>query len=84
MRTKENGNANKDKQRSRILRPEENQDEKSKQGKTTKQSKTVRKSKTIIGDPILNGREGAGMQKDHNVKVRAHSGAMTRDIICIG
>ena len=80
-KTKENGNAKTDNQRSSISRPEEKQDEKSKQGKTTKQSKTVRKGITIVGDSILNGLEEAGMQKDHNVKIRAHSGAMTRDIV---
>ena len=80
-KTKENGNAKTDNLRSSISRPEEKQDEKSKQGKTTKQSKTVRKGITIVGDSILNGLEEAGMQKDHNVKIRAHSGAMTRDIV---
>ena len=80
-KTKENGNAKTDNQRSSVSRPEEKQDERSKQGKTTKQSKTVRKSITIIGDSILNGLEEAGMQKDHNEKVRAHSGATTRDIV---
>ena len=69
-------------QRLSVPRPEEKHDEKSKQRKTTKQAKTVRKNITIIGDSILNGLEEAGMQKDHNVKVRAHSGATTtRDII---
>ena len=68
-------------QRLSIPRPEEKHDEKSKQGKTTKQTKTVRKNITIIGDSVLNGLQEAGMQKDHNVKVRAHSGATTRDII---
>eukprot|EP00112_Aurelia_sp_Birch-Aquarium-sp1_P013475 Seg2862.5 transcript_id=Seg2862.5/GoldUCD/mRNA.D3Y31 product="hypothetical protein" protein_id=Seg2862.5/GoldUCD/D3Y31 len=81
VKTKENGNTTTGNQRSSVLRQEEKQDEKSKQEKTTKQGKTVRKSITIIGDSILNGLEEAGMQKDHNVKVRAHSGATTRDIV---
>ena len=81
MKNKDNGNAKPGNQRLSIPRSEEKHDEKSKQRKTTQQTKTVRKNITIIGDSILNGLEEAGMQKDHNVKVRAHSGATTRDII---
>ena len=36
---------------------------------------------TIIGDSMLNGIYEEGMQKDHNVKVKPHSGATSRDII---
>ena len=81
MKNKDNGNAKPGNQRLSIPRPEEKHDDKSKQRKTTQQTKTVRKNITIIGDSILNGLEEAGMQKDQNVKVRAHSGATTRDII---
>ena len=80
-RAKEHGNTKAGNQRSSIPKPEEKQDKKSNQGKTMKQSKSARKNITIIGDSILNGLEEAGMQKDHNVKVRAHSGATTRDIV---
>ena len=39
-----------------------------------------RKSVIVIGDSLLNGIDDRGLCKHHNVKVRPHLGATTRDI----
>ena len=39
-----------------------------------------RKSVIVIGDSLLNGIDDRGLCKHHNVKVRPHPGATTRDI----
>ena len=36
---------------------------------------------TIVGDSMLNGILDEGLQKDHNVQVKHHPGATTRDIV---
>ena len=47
-----------------------------------KQTKTKnRKRITIVGDSMLNGILDEGLQKDHNVQVKRHPGATTRDIV---
>ena len=61
---------------------------------TTKESKDSQQSKAepskadkkrkkiiIIGDSILNGLDEIGLQRNHNVRVRAHPGATSRDIV---
>ncbi|MCP4485599.1 MAG: hypothetical protein GY823_13750 [Flavobacteriaceae bacterium] len=40
-----------------------------------------RKRITIVGDSMLNGIVEEGMQKDHNVQVKRHPGATSRDIV---
>ena len=49
--------------------------------KKVKQGKTQRRNIAIIRDAILNGLVATGVQKDHNVKVGARSGATIRDMI---
>ena len=71
---------------SRMI-PEDMQDTRQSDGsgianKNTKQAvKKERKNIIVIGDSILNGIEERGLSKHHNVKVRPHPGATTRDII---
>ena len=55
-----------------------------KQSSSTKSKQTASKTRkriAIIGDSMLNGIYEEGMQKDHNVKIKPHSGATTRDIV---
>ena len=55
-----------------------------KQSSSTKSKPTAKKTRkriAIIGDSMLNGIYEEGMQKDHNVKIKPHSGATTRDIV---
>ena len=42
---------------------------------------TVKKSVVIIGDSIINGIEPKGLSKGNSVKVTAHPGASSRDIV---
>ena len=44
-------------------------------------AETKRKKVVIIGDSILNGLDELGLQRNHNVRVRAHFGATSRDIV---
>ena len=55
---------------------EQNQENGPKQAKTKS-----RKRITIVGDSMLNGILYEGLQKDHNVQVKRHPGATTRDIV---
>ena len=55
---------------------EQNQENGPKQAKTKS-----RKRITIVGDSMLNGILDEGLQKDHNVQVKRHPGATTRDIV---
>ena len=48
--------------------------------KTKVASNKSRKGVIVIGDSLLNGIDDRGLCKHHNVKVRPHPGATTRDI----
>ena len=50
------------------------------QEKTQPEKKNTRKRVFIIGDSILNGISEYGLNKNHDVKVRPHSGATSQDI----
>ena len=47
----------------------------------TPEGNAERKTVYIVGDSILNGIQENGLKKTHNVKVRAHPGATTEDLV---
>ena len=55
----------------------DNQHSKAEPSKADKKRKKI----IIIGDSILNGIDELGLQRNHNVRVRAHPGATSRDIV---
>ena len=61
-----------------MARNSKRQDEKESKKDDTKQNE--RKNVVIIGDSILNGLSEQGLRKQHNVRIRAHSGATSLDI----
>ena len=71
-----------DKRNANTANKDTKQQEKQSSSTKSKQKDTKsRKRIAIIGDSMLNGIYEEGMQKDHNVRIKPHSGATTRDIV---
>ena len=67
-----------EKETTAVARNSKRQNEKESKKDDKKQNE--RKNVVIIGDSILNGLSEQGLRKQHNVRIRAHSGATSLDI----